>query len=172
MEPRRSGRIRRRPAWHSDYVMDFPVRKSIRQQRVGAGDALQQPEEMALPPLQPVLDLPEEELEQTEEMALPSTQSVIANPLEDLEQPEEIAVPALKPVFDLPEMKLEQTEGMAVLSTQSVIAPSQRDHAFAHAWEMALPSSQSLGGHPSWLPSRCLPSLEVIPQDKPPPVGK
>ncbi|XP_062608963.1 uncharacterized protein LOC134270733 [Saccostrea cucullata] len=148
------------------------VRKSIRQQRVGAGDGLQQTEEMALPSHHLVLDLPEEELEQTEEVASPSCQSVIAHPQEDAVQDEGIAAPAPKPVIDLPEMELEQTKVMAVPSSQFVIVPSQKDHGFAWAWEMVSLSSLAAGEHPSWLPFRCWPPLEVIPQDQPPPEGK
>ncbi|XP_062566861.1 uncharacterized protein LOC134229173, partial [Saccostrea cucullata] len=170
MELRRSTRIRRPPAWHADYVMGFPVRKSIRQQRVGAGDALQQTQEIALPSSMPELDLPEEELEQTEEVASPSCQSVIVHPQEDPEQGERIAAPAPKPVIDLPEMELEQTKGMAMPSSQFVIATSLNDHGLAWAWETVSLSPQAAGGHPSWFPFRCWPPLEVIPQDQPPPV--
>ncbi|XP_061193880.1 uncharacterized protein LOC133202117 [Saccostrea echinata] len=128
--------------------MDFLVRKSTVKQRLRAGDNLQQPEEMEVPPPQPVLDFPEEELEQAEEMALPSTQIVVVHPQEGQAQTVKMALPS-------------------VVSAKVLITEEKEVTV-----EMDLPSSQTVKDYRSWFPHSFGPWLKVSPQYRPPPRRK
>ncbi|XP_061173697.1 uncharacterized protein LOC133182866 [Saccostrea echinata] len=167
MELRRSGRTRRSPRWHSDYVVEIPVRRTRVKQRVTVEDAPQQSEEMALPLSEAIQDLPEERPEQTVEMAVPSAQFVMADAQPETVQSEEVCLPSPQPVLALPWLGSEQTVEVALPSPQPDQVPVKDE--VGQTVEMELPSTEIVEGHPQ-LSSSCDPPAVVPLRPQPPPV--
>ncbi|XP_062602254.1 magnetosome-associated protein MamJ-like [Saccostrea cucullata] len=167
MEPRRSTRVRQRPHWFADYVVDFPVRKSRVKPMLKADDVPQQPEKVAVLPLpEPLQELPVERLRQAEEVTESSPQPVMANPEVELVQLEEECLPSPEPVIALPWPEFDQTVEMALPSPQ----PAQVlvEEEAGQTEEVELPSPQVVVGHPR-LSSIGSPVAE-IPPEQPSPV--
>ncbi|XP_062590058.1 MICAL-like protein 1 [Saccostrea cucullata] len=146
MEPRRSTRVRQRPRWFTDYVVDFPVRRSRVKPMVKVDDVPQQPEKVALPLLEPLQELPVEKLRQAEEVTESSPQPVMADPEADLVQLEEECLPSPEPVAAFPWPELELIEEVALPSPQpSRVLVEEED---AQTEEVELLSPQAVVGHP------------------------
>ncbi|XP_062575097.1 magnetosome-associated protein MamJ-like [Saccostrea cucullata] len=147
MEPRRSSRVRQRPRWFADYVVDFPVRKSRVKPVVKVEGVPQLPEKVAVLPLpEPLQELPVERLRQAEEVTVSSPQPVMADPEAELVQLEEECLPSPEPVVAFPWPELELIEEVALPSPQ----PSRDlvEEEAAQTEEVELPSPQVVVDHP------------------------
>ncbi|XP_062603612.1 magnetosome-associated protein MamJ-like [Saccostrea cucullata] len=161
MELRRSTRVRQRPRWFADYVVDFPVRRSRVKPMLKADDVPRQPEKVAVLPLPEALqELPVERLRQAEEVTVSSPQPVMADPEVELVQLEEECLPSPEPVIALPWPEFDQTVEMALPSPQPAQVLVEEEAGQTEVVE--LPSPQVVVGHPR-LSSLGSPVAEIPP---------